>query len=229
MPSRAAGSGGPSRGSQLHNDVIEWLEKKKLDVPAALQNARRQGGGSRPADAAGRSHEVNQILSLLPGLRERERRALSRYIEQRDKQRLEAATPAPAPLLSSDDDDATAAAGPPPVAGGAWPAGVTYSNDYQWGADVPLAERLEHQPANVRARSARPCKRVCARVISDTEHPACGECGLFAARELAHGTRVLDYVGAVCLGANEDRTSDYVCDFGERSQFALDANKWGNE
>ena len=41
--------------------------------------------------------------------------------------------------------------------------------------------------------------------------------------------RIVDYVGEVCLGANEDRSSDYVCDFGERSQFALDANTTGNE
>ena len=47
--------------------------------------------------------------------------------------------------------------------------------------------------------------------------------------DLPCGAWVLDYVGAVSLGANEDRTSDYVCDFGESSELALDANRTGNE
>ena len=46
-------------------------------------------------------------------------------------------------------------------------------------------------------------------------HPAAGECGLFAAVDLAPGAWVVDYVGAVCLGERQDAQSDYVCDFGE--------------
>ena len=36
-------------------------------------------------------------------------------------------------------------------------------------------------------------------------------------------------MGVICLGANEDRASDYVYDFGEHSELALDANRRGNE
>ena len=49
------------------------------------------------------------------------------------------------------------------------------------------------------------------------------------AAPLAAGRRVLDYVGAISLGQNEDKSSDYVADFGERSELALDANRHGNE
>ena len=52
---------------------------------------------------------------------------------------------------------------------------------------------------------------------------------MFAAVDLPAGSRIIDYVGAVCLGANEDRESDYVCDFGENSEFALDSRHVGNE
>ncbi|KAL1527302.1 hypothetical protein AB1Y20_015974 [Prymnesium parvum] len=213
-----APSGGPQRGgAHLYSDAVAWLEKKKLDVPPALRAAARPGAAAR---------ELPQLLALLPGLRERERRALSRHVEQCATRRHAAP---PAAAASSDDDDAAAAAGAPQVAGGAWPAATAYTNNYAWADDVSEAERLAHQPAGARRRAERPCKRVRPRRIDDEAHPAHGQYGLFAARDLPPGKRVLDYVGIVCLGANEDRTSDYVCDFGEHSQFALDANKAGNE
>ena len=36
-------------------------------------------------------------------------------------------------------------------------------------------------------------------------------------------------VGAISLGENEDKSSDYVADFGEHSELALDACLVGNE
>ena len=81
----------------------------------------------------------------------------------------------------------------------------------------------------MRPRAARPCPRTFSAVVSEPSHPAAGEHGLFAAVPMAHGTWVLDYVGAVCLGEHEDRSSDYVCDFGEHSELALDAKHTGNE
>ena len=40
---------------------------------------------------------------------------------------------------------------------------------------------------------------------------------------------MLDYVGEVSAGGSEDQASDYVSDFGDSSELALDANKLGNE
>ena len=81
-----------------------------------------------------------------------------------------------------------------------------------------------------RDEDARACaKTFFARIDAAAEHPAAGQCGLFAAVALRHGERVIDYVGAVCAGEHEDKSSDYVCDFGEHSELALDAKSVGNE
>jgi len=48
-------------------------------------------------------------------------------------------------------------------------------------------------------------------------------------RVAALRVQVMDYVGRVCLGENQDKESDYVCDFGEHSELALDARRVGNE
>lgn len=78
-------------------------------------------------------------------------------------------------------------------------------------------------------RAARPSRRARPRLIRDPTHPSydpeAGQCGLFASRPLARGAWVLDYVGEVSAGGCEDRDSDYVSDFGERAELALDADK----
>ena len=81
-------------------------------------------------------------------------------------------------------------------------------------------------------RIARPSRRARPRLIRDPSHPSynpeAGQCGLFASRPLARGAWVLDYIGEVSAGGCEDRDSDYVSDFGERGELALDADKVGN-
>ena len=113
--------------------------------------------------------------------------------------------------------------------GGSWPAGVIYSNNYVWSDDVPSDLLHKYKPREPKKRPACPCPRTFSAVITEASHPAAGQCGLFAAVPLKQGAWVIDYVGAVGLGANEDRTSDYVCDFGEKSELALDAQRVGNE
>ena len=81
-------------------------------------------------------------------------------------------------------------------------------------------------------RMARPSRRARPRLIREPTHPSydpeAGQCGLFASRPLARGAWVLDYVGEVSAGGCEDRDSDYVSDFGERAELALDADKVGD-
>lgn len=66
-------------------------------------------------------------------------------------------------------------------------------------------------------------------------HPAAGQCGLFAARRLRAGERVIDYVGVVTAGAAHPADagagcrSDYELDFGDASELAVDAQAVGSE
>ena len=56
-----------------------------------------------------------------------------------------------------------------------------------------------------------------------------GSAGFTARWRPGCGAWVLDYEGDVGLGENEDKSSDFVCDFGQRSELALDADSYGNE
>lgn len=124
----------------------------------------------------------------------------------------------------------------PLVDGGEWPASCTFLADYVWSPDVKSelislyaggkgSSRRDDQPRD--APRPVPCPLVRVRAITDATHPACGQFGLYAAQALHHGQHVLDYLGAV--SEVEDRTSDYVVDFGEHSELALDALSMGNE
>ena len=222
-------------GAWVLVDVVAWLDKKRLSVPAPLSSAcpsDTAAASRQPCKAADETAEFRWACSLLPDLRERERRALARFVKLRG---AAAGTPSAAAkgssMAASEDEEETNAGegGPPVIRGGEWPAEVEFCNDYRWGDDVPPPLRLQYQPSASRRRAARPCARTFAAVIGDSAHPACGQCGLFAAKALSHGAWVIDYVGAVTLGENEDRASDYVCDFGDRSELALDAKRMGNE
>ena len=224
--------------SRVLYDVIEFLERKRLDVPAALRAAcpaeRAPPSESGGSPNAAQSADFLWALEQLKSLKERERRALTRFVEKKRgggaaAKQHDAVMPAGCSDGESSDARGSAALGPPQVHGGSWPADVTYTNDYLWGDDVTEELLAKYRPAAPRRRPARPCVRVRAAVITEADHPALGGCGLFAAVDLPCGAWVLDYVGAVSLGANEDRTSDYVCDFGESSELALDANRTGNE
>ena len=121
---------------------------------------------------------------------------------------------------------------PPPlpvVDGGSWPAGVSFIGDYVWALDVGTELRAKYAGESTRREPASPscCTAVRIKHITDARHPACGEFGLVASGDLIQGQHILDYLGAVSVA--EDRTSDYVVDFGEHSELALDALTVGNE
>jgi hypothetical protein len=218
--------------------VVEFLKRKRLQVPAALlaacpEHAPHSAAGPNPT--ADSSPEFKWALTLLADLKERERRALVRFVQRagdgaRSRPAAERSDSAitKEPCSESDDDEG----GPaqlPGVRGGEWPPEVTYTNDYAWGDDVSGPLAAKYRPNGFRRRASRQCPRTYSAVITEASHPAAGELGLFAALDMPHGAWVLDYVGAVSLGENEDKTSDYVCDFGESSELALDAKLVGNE
>jgi hypothetical protein len=227
-PSVASASSG-SGGAFVLADVLDFLEKRHFNVPAALRKAcpskppleRRTASSLKALESV----EFKWALTLLSELKERERRALARFVEKRASGGSNTAggagTSTPlepgggsqlAAHESESDDEAGGLMGAPSVRGGKWPEDVRYTNDYVWGDDVPAELQAKYRPLDVRRRAVRPCPRTFAAAIDDADHPAYGECGLFARRSLPHGAWVIDYVGGVSLGANEDRSSDYVCD-----------------
>lgn len=117
-----------------------------------------------------------------------------------------------------------------------WPEDVTFLADYVWSDDVsaPLVklyggkqsqtDALERAP---REAPPTPCDAVFVAAITDSSHPAHGQHGLFARRCLEQGEHVLDYLGRVSEA--ENRSSDYVVDFGEHSELALDGLTMGSE
>ena len=216
----------------LFEDVVSWLERRKLPVPPALcpaDGGSSSGSAASSGSATHRDAALQRALGWL-ALKERERRALLRFVEQREAQRRQAAAPAaPEERDGSSGDEEAAPAPSRPWPSELWPADVTYTNDYAWAAAVPAELRQKYRPSFA-PRPPRACaKTFFARIDAAAEHPAAGQCGLFAAVALRHGERVIDYVGAVCAGEHEDKSSDYVCDFGEHSELALDAKSVGNE
>lgn len=67
--------------------------------------------------------------------------------------------------------------------------------------------------------------------IKDESHPAYGQCGLFAAKDIPPRTAVIQYIGVVHTEAESDESSDYdlkVCAAGEEA-LGIDSSKAGNE
>ncbi|EAA31148.2 hypothetical protein GE21DRAFT_8812 [Neurospora crassa] len=61
-------------------------------------------------------------------------------------------------------------------------------------------EPLDELPANY---AAGPCKKAVILPITDKRHPACGQAGLFAARDLKPGELVVRYLGEIHPGGEE--------------------------
>ena len=143
----------------------------------------------------------------------------------------------------------------PKIEGGTWPSHVDFSNNYRWDDNrVPAEIKNKYVSATIATstkknnynknsqtsnqtkqskllRSSRPSKKVYIKKITDPHHPAHGEFGLYCALPsgLPPGAWILDYVGHITLGEHQDKSSDYVSDFGEASELACDANTYGNE
>ena len=207
--------------------VISWLQKRKKKVPDALLKSDNTSLSS--------FSNIDSVLQLLPSLRERERRALIRHIEKgnnndggtnSDKKELEGSDGEYDIHDITQKDASTQNSN-----SGEWPSNVTFSNNYQWDTSVPNEIKDKYSPRNaIRQRAPRLSNKVYFKQITDKNHPAYGEFGLYCALSHAKpGSWLLDYVGHITLGEDQDKTSDYVSDFGESSELACDANNYGNE
>ncbi|KAL7537552.1 hypothetical protein ACHAXR_010240 [Thalassiosira sp. AJA248-18] len=229
--------------------VMQWLEKRKKKIPDALLKAttsEEEDGGAASIIT------IDRVLCLLPSLRERERRALVRHVEKcisnqgscgGDGNNNNNSQTAKNELEGSDgeydihDDAMSGLINNSNHQGSSitdnWPANIQFSNNYQWDPKVPPEIKNLYFPPNgqkIRQRSSRHSNRVYFQRITDPNHPAHGEFGLYCALPHARpGMWLLDYVGRVMLGEDQDKESDYVSDFGEKSELACDANSYGNE
>ncbi len=219
---------------------------RKMKVPDALGAA---GGDESPPPPPLAS--VDDVLRLLPGLRERERRALLRHVERTRARRAtdergggggvdRGGTGDAGGEARSGESDGEYDADVNDVGGGAhdripgggagWPMDVEFSNEYRWAAGVPPDVRERYCPKSPRQRAPRRSGRVYFKRIVDPDHPAHGQYGLFCAMGRAPpGMWLLDYVGHVTLGEDQNKSSDYLCDFGDSSELACDASEYGNE
>ena len=204
--------------------VITWLEKRKKQIPDSLKNE-----DNIPLS-------IDHILSQL-SLKERERRALIRHVEKcvNNKNNTTNNGDSTTELEGSDNEydiQETKLNTSLDVKSSDWPSTVEFSNNYRWSNDIPKSIKDQYTPSNnnIRQRANRLSNRVYFKKITDPNHPAHGQFGLYCALDHAKpGSWLLDYVGHISLGEDQDKTSDYVSDFGEKSELACDANTYGNE
>ena len=113
-----------------------------------------------------------------------------------------------------------------------WQAsGATWIAENVWDKRIPCDIVKRFRPVPAGTCSSPPCTLAKPGRIKDPAHPACGQCGLFAAKKLACGTHVCDYRGVVTLTDHESKTSDYTLSFVEEPgvRLTLDAERFGNE
>lgn len=79
------------------------------------------------------------------------------------------------------------------------------------------------------AESQTPCSLVKIQAINDATHPAHGQFGLFAARDLKAGTLIMPYLGRVHAGSASSSESDYDLWLDREADVAVDAAEEGNE
>ncbi|KAJ9659665.1 hypothetical protein H2201_007256 [Coniosporium apollinis] len=115
-----------------------------------------------------------------------------------------------------------------------WPPGLPYliQPTYSLSLTPSTLQRLRTHPPNTPILSSKllgPSPLVRIRPIASPAHPANGQYGLFAARDLPPDSFVLLYVGHVHGAEDADARSDYdLCLDGEMG-VGVDAARGGNE
>ncbi|KAH6894312.1 hypothetical protein B0T10DRAFT_480144 [Thelonectria olida] len=79
------------------------------------------------------------------------------------------------------------------------------------------------------AHPAAPNPLVRIQPITTPSHPANGQCGLFAAKDLPAGSFIMAYLGRVHSGAASAADSDYDLWLDREADVAVDAAREGNE
>lgn len=123
-----------------------------------------------------------------------------------------------------------------------WPDSIRYLSSPIYSPQLTAAQLVairtrpadapEDTQASPDALKPGPSASVRITPISDPQHPACGQSGLFAARDLRPGELVVAYAGEVHPGAgdgNPHAQSDYDLWLDHAAGVAVDAAQAGNE
>ena len=175
--------------SSLIPHVIQWLEKRKMKIPDALSKSNNLGASSMDMN-------MDRVLSLLPSLRERERRALIRHVDKclKNSNGSDGRSEGNTELEGSDgeyDINETRKHGNNDTLynldANGWPPPVEFSNNYKWDTTVPSEIKTIYTPSKeVRQRANRLSNRVYFKRITDPNHPAHGGYGLYC--NIPHAT-----------------------------------------
>lgn len=117
-----------------------------------------------------------------------------------------------------------------------WPSDLPYLRAPYYSQKFPNASKdvliisKAQLPAGEQARAVTPpYSNVKITPISDSNHPANGQYGLFANQNHAPGSFVLPYLGYVHDQAEIDESSDYDLSLDREHGIGVDASKMGNE
>lgn len=111
-----------------------------------------------------------------------------------------------------------------------WPVALKYLSRPEYTLAVDKSLKALISPKGVSSRTLISPTKI--KKIADTTHPAYGQYGLFASKDLKPGAHILDYMGLYHLPVPEDSnaSSDYDLSLRHGSLYlGIDAAKMGNE
>jgi SET domain-containing protein len=114
-----------------------------------------------------------------------------------------------------------------------WPSGIQYLHtpSYSKHLSGDIVAALNDKPASEKTSSLAggPSINVAIRAIHSGEHPAHGQYGLFAAKNLPPDSVIIHYIGVIHGQDETDETSDYDLSLDRELKLGIDASKAGNE
>lgn len=111
-----------------------------------------------------------------------------------------------------------------------WPKSLNYINRPEYSSAIDRSVIKVLSPRGICSRTTISYTRI--RKIEDVNHPAYGQFGLFASKDLKPGEHIVDYIGYYHLPTpdDSDATSDYDLSLRHGALYlGIDAAKIGNE
>ena len=112
-----------------------------------------------------------------------------------------------------------------------WPQGLRYLVEQQFHPSVPIPLQTFLRPKYDKNSidAGRSPSLVTIRPIKDPNHPAFGQCGLFAAKKIPPKTHILDYLGEVHCDDRPNSDYDLSLYRTQDVSVGVDASQMGNE